>query len=131
LLRRTPASDRGFPPATAAPPTPPATNPELPVLAEAVWTSADGLGVQVRIGVHAVRRISGATVLDWSVTPLAAPHLQPGDPVPAHLDLALSRPSDDRPLGVHGRAPPVRRRASRAGASGAPVDPPSQYPFAR
>ena len=68
------------------------------MLAEAVWTSADGLGVQVRIGVHAVRRISGATVLDWSVTPLAAPNLQPGDPVPADLDLGLSRPTDERPL---------------------------------
>ena len=68
------------------------------MLAEAVWTSADGLGVQVRIGVHAVRRISGATVLDWSVTPLAAPNLQPGDPVPPDLDLGLSRPTDELPL---------------------------------
>ena len=98
LLRRTPASRGWSPHATVAPPTPPATNPELPVLADAVWTSADGLGVQVRIGIHAVRRITGATVLDWSVTPLAAPNLQPGDPVPPDLDLGLSRPTDELPL---------------------------------
>ena len=98
LLRQTPADRGGSLPTTVAPPTPPATNPGLPVLAEAVWTSADGLDVQVRIGVHAVRRISGATVLDWSVTPLAAPNLQPDDLLPADLDLGLSRPTDELPL---------------------------------
>lgn len=98
LLRPTPVTRGGSPVTRVAPPTPPATNPELPVLAEAVWTSADGLGVQVRIGVHAVRRVSGATVLDWSVTPLTAPNLQPGDPVPSVLDLGLSRPTDELPL---------------------------------
>ena len=97
LLRRTPA-DRGGSPPTVAPPKPPATNPALPVLADALWTSADGLGVQARIGVHAVRRISGATVVDWSVTPLVAPNLQAGDLVPADLDLGLSRPTDELPL---------------------------------
>ena len=95
---RRPSTRGGSPATPVAPPTPPATNPALPVLAEAVWTSADGLGVQVRIGVHAVRRISGATVLDWSVTPLTAPNLQPGDPVPPTLDLGLSRPTDELPL---------------------------------
>ena len=75
----------------------PATNPALPVLGEQVWTSADGLGVQVRIGIHALRRISGATVLDWSVTPLKAPNLRPGDAVPPTLDLGLSRRDDQRP----------------------------------
>ena len=68
------------------------------MLAEAEWTSADGLGVQVRIGVHAVRRIKAATVLDWSLTPLEAPNLQPGDPVPRTLDLGLTRSADERPL---------------------------------
>ncbi|HEY5784859.1 MAG TPA: hypothetical protein VIT65_08780 [Microlunatus sp.] len=97
LLRQTPVTRGGSPPARVAPPTPPATNPALPVLADAAWTSADGLGVQVRIGVHAVRRISGATVLDWSVTPLSAPNLQPGDPVPPTLDLGLSRPDEELP----------------------------------
>ncbi|MET1007126.1 MAG: hypothetical protein ABWX96_16375, partial [Propionibacteriaceae bacterium] len=73
--RRSPASDA--PPARVDhSPRPPATNPALPVLADAVWTSADGHDVQVRIGVHAVRRISGATVLDWSVTPLKVPDLR-------------------------------------------------------
>ena len=80
------------------PATPPATNPALPVLADATWTSSDGLGVQVRIGVHAIRRTSGATVLDWSVTPVSAPNLEPGDPVPPTLDLGLSRPTGELPL---------------------------------
>jgi hypothetical protein len=73
-----------------APPLPVA-NPELPVAGEAVWTSADGLDVQVRLAVHAVRRVDGGTVLDWSVTPIRAPHLRPGDAVPDSLDLGLSR----------------------------------------
>ena len=98
LLRQTPVARDGSPPARVAPPTPPATDPELPVLAEAEWTSADGLGVQVRIGVHAVRRIKAATVLDWSLTPLEAPNLQSGDPVPPTLDLGLTRSADERPL---------------------------------
>jgi len=96
LFGRTPASsDR--PPSTDRPPPAPATNPALPVLAEEVWTSADGLGVQARIAVHAVRRISGATVLDWSVTPLKAPNLQVGDAIAPTLDLGLSRPADELP----------------------------------
>lgn len=97
LFGRTPAARSGPPPSPDEPPPVPATNPALPVLAEEVWTSADGLGVQVRIGVHAVRRISGATVLDWSVTPLKAPNLRVGDAVPPTLDLGLSRPADELP----------------------------------
>ena len=72
----------------------PVVNPDLPVAGEAVWTSGDGLDVQVRIAVHAVRRMAGGTVLDWSVTPLRAPGLQPGDPVPSSLNLGLSRFSE-------------------------------------
>ncbi len=97
LFGRPTASRDGARPRTLEPPPPPPTNPALPVLAEEVWTSADGLGVQVRIGVHAVRRTSGATVLDWSVTPLKAPNLRPGDPVPPTVDLGLSRPADELP----------------------------------
>lgn len=75
-----------------APATPlPVGNPELPVAGEAVWTSADGLGVQVRFAVHAVRRVDGGTVLDWSVTPIRASNLHPGDAVRDSLDLGLSR----------------------------------------
>jgi len=96
LLGRTPAPTVDPRPSTNLPPAP-ATNPALPVLGEGVWTSADGLGVQVRIGIHALRRISGATVLDWSVTPLKAPNLRPGDAVPPTLDLGLSRRDDLRP----------------------------------
>jgi len=95
LLGRTPRPTVE-PPSTNLAPAP-ATNPALPVLGEEVWTSADGLGVQVRIGIHALRRMSGATVLDWSVTPLKAPNLRPGDAVPPTLDLGLSRRDDQRP----------------------------------
>jgi hypothetical protein len=69
------------------------TNPALPVAGEAVWTTAEGLDVQVRLAVHAVRRLKNATVLDWSVTPLRAPELTVGDSVPAFVDLGLSRSS--------------------------------------
>jgi hypothetical protein len=92
--------DRNAPQPTVGPPssksTPTATplplaNPELPVAGEAVWTSADGLNVQVRFAVHAVRRVDGGTVLDWSVTPIRVPNLRPGDAVPDSVDLGLSR----------------------------------------
>ena len=72
-------------------------NPELPVVGEAIWTSADGLGITVRIAVHAVRRFQGGTVLDWSVTPLHGPGLRPSDPVPSRLDLGLSGPDESYP----------------------------------
>jgi len=73
------------------PPQP--TDPELPVAGEAVWTTGDGLDVTVRFAVHAVRRIPGATVLDWSVTPISSPVARFGDALPAHLDLGLSQSS--------------------------------------
>jgi hypothetical protein len=72
-------------------------NPELPVVGEAIWTSADGLGITVRIALHALRRFPGGTVLDWSVTPLHGPGLRPSDPVPSRLDLGLSRPDESYP----------------------------------
>lgn len=88
-----PPNNRSFPP-----PSPlPSANPELPVAGESVWTSADGLEVQVRFAVHAVRRIDGATVLDWSVTPLRGFNLQPGDPVPVSVDLGLTRVAEGAP----------------------------------
>ena len=67
------------------------TNPELPVVGERTWTSGDGIQLTVRIAVHAVRRVEGATVLDWSITPLGAPGLGPNDIVPANVDLGLHR----------------------------------------
>jgi hypothetical protein len=84
--------------ATSEPP-PPRTangNPQLPVLAEAVWTSGEGLYLNVRVAVHAVRRITGGTVLDWSVTPLLSSGLAPGERPPGQLDLGLTRPDDGR-----------------------------------
>ena len=93
LDRDTPQPTVG-PPSSKSPPTAtplPVANPELPVAGEAVWTSADGLDVQIRFAVHAVRRVDGGTVLDWSVTPIRVPNLRPGDAVPDSVDLGLSR----------------------------------------
>ncbi len=75
--------------------TPPApTNPELPVAAEAEWTTAEGLHISTRFALHAVRRIQGATVVDWSVTPLSSPGYGRGDPLPSWADVGLSRSSE-------------------------------------
>jgi len=90
---------------TTAPPLRPVTpvdtaqvaNPDLPVAGEAIWTSADGLDITMRIAVHAVRRVAGGTVLDWSVTPLHGPGLQPNDPLPRRFDLGLTRPGEGYP----------------------------------
>jgi hypothetical protein len=90
---------------TTAPPIRPVTpdqtaqvpNADLPVVGEAIWTSADGRDITMRIAVHAVRRLTRGTVLDWSVTPLRGPGLRAGDPVPRRLDLGLARPGEDYP----------------------------------
>ena len=74
------------------PPAP--TNPQLPVAAEAEWTTAEGLQISTRFAIHAVRRIQGATVVDWSVTPLRAPGYAFGDDLPSWVDLGLSRSSE-------------------------------------
>lgn len=39
---------------------------------------------------HAVRRTEGATVLDWSITPIAAPHAHLGDDLTTTADLGLT-----------------------------------------
>jgi hypothetical protein len=94
LLDRDPPQPTVGPPSSRSAPPPtsrPVANPELPVAGEAVWTSADGLDVQVRFAVHAVRRVDGGTVLDWSVTPIRVPNRRPGDAVPDSVDLGLSR----------------------------------------
>ena len=70
-----------------------------------MWTSADGLDITMRIAVHAVRRVAGGTVLDWSVTPLHGPGLRPNDPVPKMLDLGLSRPGGGYPSIILADAP--------------------------
>ena len=65
------------------------TNPELPVLGERLWVSGfTELPITIRIAVHAVRRTEGATVLDWSVTPIAAPGFRFGDDLPPN-DLGM------------------------------------------
>ena len=76
---------------TTSPTAPPPTNPALPVAGETTWTSAEGQRVTVRIAVHAIRRATGMTVLDWSITPLSAPDRRPGDEVPPGFDVALDR----------------------------------------
>jgi hypothetical protein len=55
------------------------TNPDLPVLGERIWTSGDGRALPFRIAIHGLRRVDGATLLDWSVTPLAQVGLRPGE----------------------------------------------------
>jgi hypothetical protein len=76
----------------SAPPAP--TNPELPVAAEAEWTTAEGLQISTRFAIHAVRRLANATVVDWSVTPLSAPGYARGDRLPSWIDLGLSRTTE-------------------------------------
>ena len=68
------------------------TNPELPVVGEAIWVSGGQLPVTFRLAVHAVRRVERATVLDWSVTPVEASGFEFGDDLPG-IDLGLSRAS--------------------------------------
>jgi hypothetical protein len=75
-----------------SPPAP--TNPELPVAAEAEWTTGEGLHISTRFAIHAVRRIQGATVVDWSVTPLSSPGYGIGARLPSWADLGLGRSSD-------------------------------------
>jgi hypothetical protein len=66
----------------------PAESPAaIPVLGDAVYRSADRFDVSVRISVHAVRRILGGTVLDWSVTALAGPGATPGEQLSLELGL--------------------------------------------
>ena len=72
------------------PPQP--TNPKLPVAGERIWVSGGQLPVTMRLAVHAVRRVKGATVLDWSVTPLSAEGFGFGDSLPG-IDLGLDRPA--------------------------------------
>ena len=76
-------------PSTSSAPAP--TDPRLPVVAESVWTTAEGNDVTVRFAVHALRRTATATVLDWSVTPLVGPGRPAGEPVPSGTDLGLDR----------------------------------------
>lgn len=64
-------------------------DPGLPVVGDAVWTAADETQLSVRIAVHAVRRIPGATVLDYSLTPLADRSHRPGAALASTVDLGL------------------------------------------
>lgn len=75
-------------PSTAGSPARPVA--ALPVAGEAVRTTSEGAEVTARYAVHAVRRMAGATVLDFSITPLTAPGLQDGDELPSGTDLGIS-----------------------------------------
>jgi len=77
-------------PSNRFPPQP--TNPQLPVAGERIWVSGGQVPVTMRIAVHAVRRVKGATVLDWSVTPLSAEGYGFGDGLPG-IELGLDRPA--------------------------------------
>jgi hypothetical protein len=82
------------PPTVNTLPPPAPTNPELPVAAEAEWTTAEGLHISTRFAIHAVRRLEVGTVVDWSVTPISAPGYAHGDPLPSWVDLGMSRISE-------------------------------------
>ena len=87
---RVPTASQAPPPRAKFLPKP--TNPNLPVLGDAIWVSGGRLPVTFRFAVHAVRRIEGAAVLDWSVTPLRARGFEFGDDLPG-IDLGLARDS--------------------------------------
>jgi hypothetical protein len=55
----------------------------LPVAGDAVWTLRVRSPLQIRVAVHAVRRVDGGTVLDWSLTPLANETTPIGSRLPA------------------------------------------------
>ena len=91
LFRPRPSASASAAPPSGADRPPEPTNRQLPVLGEQIWTTGEGLSLTVRLAVHAVRRTAGATVLDWSVTPLASPGRRVGDAVPPTVDLGLRR----------------------------------------
>ena len=97
-----------IPPPAFPTPSRRAVDDAVPVAGEEVWTSADGLAVTVRIAVHAVRRMPGGTVLDWSVTPISAPGLT-SPAVPAAFDLGLMSGGRPAITLVDGRAGRVHR----------------------
>jgi hypothetical protein len=99
LFRRPNTEQTTAPPIRSVPPAEPlpSPNPDLPVVGEAIWSSAEGLAITMRLAVHAVRRMEGGTVLDWSVTPLHGAGLEPKDPLPTTVDLGLSRPNEGYP----------------------------------
>ena len=78
----TPSSTETQPPTSA-----PDSTAAIPVLGEAIYRATDPLDISVRIAVHAVRRVLGGTVLDWSVTPLAEPPADPGEQLSLKLGL--------------------------------------------
>lgn len=98
LFDTRPPSTRSSSPVERRIPSPPApTNPDLPVAGERVWVSAASrFAVTVRIAVHAVRRVEGATVLDWSITPVRAAGFGPGDSLPS-IDFGLEPPGRRAP----------------------------------
>ena len=85
-----PTRTEGPSPSNRFPPQP--TNPQLPVAGERIWVSGGGLPVTMRLAVHAVRRVKGATVLDWSVTPISAEGFDFGEGLPG-IELGLDRPA--------------------------------------
>ena len=60
---------------------------KLPVVASYVIDGGTDTAQDVRVAIHGVRRIKDATVLDWSVTPLAGGSLKPSDPVGQKIDI--------------------------------------------
>lgn len=66
------------------------TEGTLPVVASYVIDGGTDEPQDVRVAIHGVRRIDGATVLDWSVTPLARGGLKAGDSVGQRIDINVA-----------------------------------------
>jgi hypothetical protein len=83
LFGRTPAPSS----TETRPLPPPISTAAIPILGDATYRATEPSGVIVRIAVHAVRRVLGGTVLDWSITALAGPGAAPGEPLTMELGL--------------------------------------------
>lgn len=62
----------------------------LPVVGSWVVDGGTAEPQDVRVAIHGVRRIEGATVLDWSVTPLAGDGQSAGDDVDQDIDVGIT-----------------------------------------
>lgn len=78
-------------PSTVASSPPTTPTPEIPVVASWVLDAGTQSPQEVRVALHGIRRTQGASVLDWSVTPLAGPGRHAGDPVGQKLSLGMER----------------------------------------
>ena len=87
---------------------PQADEPEPAGAGDAHLGERRGLPVTFRFAVHAVRRTEGATVLDWSVTPLRRPGFELGDDLPGSISGSPAPPGSDVNIALLDPEPPTR-----------------------